>query len=149
MASSDANRPVEVSSPCRQAEAKVKEIIDTLFELGITVHEFQSESGPVVHNRISDLIAKFAQLDELKDSVEGSVPLDVISCVEEGRNPDCLMRDVLDQVAAENQFTNGKIQSVRKFKDILLNELGNTLPEETKAYEEIHKAKVASTNNRL
>ncbi|KAJ1927493.1 RNA polymerase II mediator complex subunit [Tieghemiomyces parasiticus] len=139
MASSEPTRSDGLADPYHEAEFKVKEIIDTLFELGITVQDFQASSGPVVQSRIADLITKFSQLDALKDSLEDGVPLDVLSCIEEGKNPDLLTKEVVDQAAAENQFTNGKQQTMAQFNSVLLNELAQTMPEETQAYRDLKR----------
>ncbi|KAJ1655260.1 RNA polymerase II mediator complex subunit [Dispira simplex] len=125
-----------MSSPSvHQAETKVKEIIDTLFELGITVQDFRNDDSTVIQNRINDLVTRLAQLGELATTVEESIPLDVLSCIEEGKNPDLLLRGVVDQAAAENQFTRGKLQTMEKFRDVLLEELDKTLPEQLQAYQ--------------
>ncbi|KAJ1976896.1 Mediator of RNA polymerase II transcription subunit 10 [Dimargaris xerosporica] len=159
MASSESQDVYANQSPCDHAEAKLKEIIDNLFELGITVQDFQAESGSVVQSRINNLVTKLAQLDDLKDAIEDTVPLDVFSevatltvlqilsfpwawlntsCIEEGKNPDLLTRDIVDQTAAENQFTRGKMETMQKFHALLLNELSQILPNETEAYRSLH-----------
>ncbi|KAJ1972733.1 RNA polymerase II mediator complex subunit [Dimargaris verticillata] len=141
MASSESQEVYASQSPCDHAEAKLKEIIDNLFELGITVQDFQAESGSVVQSRINNLVTKLTQLDELKDAIDDTVPLDVFSCIEEGKNPDLLTRDIVDQTAAENQFTRGKMETMQKFQTLLLNKLGQILPEEAEAYRSIHPPK--------
>ncbi|KAF9085965.1 Mediator of RNA polymerase II transcription subunit 10 [Mortierella sp. GBA35] len=136
----------------RQAlEKKLEELIQNLLELSITVYDFQSESNSLVHQKISDIIQQLKAIEEYKDTLDMVVPWEVLSYIEDGKNPDLFSKTFVEAVAGENQFTNGKITAMKaslsdatlfllvSFEAALAQNLGDAFPEDMIDYNEILK----------
>ncbi|KAK9761151.1 RNA polymerase II mediator complex subunit [Basidiobolus ranarum] len=135
MASSETVHNNEEQEQSRKGlELRLKELVESLLEIGITAYDFQAESGDLLNQRIGDLVNSYSQLNELKDSIDIQVPFDVLSFIEDGKNPDLFTREYVERLAAESHFTNGKIEAMKDFRGILENELNQTFPEQMDAY---------------
>ncbi|KAF9965159.1 Mediator of RNA polymerase II transcription subunit 10 [Mortierella alpina] len=126
-------------------ELKLQELIECLLELSITVYDFQNESGSIVHQKIQELITQLSDIEGFKDKLEMMVPWEVLSYIEDGKNPDLFSKTFVEAVAGENQFTNGKITALKasgsfgslSFEAALSQNLESSFPEETGAYSAI------------
>ncbi|KAG0093637.1 Mediator of RNA polymerase II transcription subunit 10 [Podila epicladia] len=120
-------------------ELKLKELIECLLELSITVYDFQPESNSLVHQKIQELISQISDIDAFKDKLDIMVPMEVLSFIEDGKNPDLFTKSFIECVAGENQFTNGKITAMKSFESSLTQNLGAVFPEEMDEYQDILK----------
>ncbi|KAF9586175.1 Mediator of RNA polymerase II transcription subunit 10 [Lunasporangiospora selenospora] len=106
-----------------QLELKLKELIECLLELSITVYDFQPESNPLVHQKIQELISQLSEVDSYKEKLmDMMIPMEVLGYIEDGKNPDLFTKSFVECVAGENQFTNGKISAMKAcgFKKITI-----------------------------
>ncbi|KAL1916334.1 uncharacterized protein VTP21DRAFT_5951 [Calcarisporiella thermophila] len=110
-------------------ELKIKELIETLFELSIMVYDFQPESNELIYKKINDLVQHYSSLDHMKDLLELQIPQEVVRYVEEGRNPDLCTREFVQQAAVQNQVTCGKIEAMKNFRNVLSEEMTRAFPE--------------------
>ncbi|RUS17615.1 transcription factor subunit Med10 of mediator complex-domain-containing protein [Endogone sp. FLAS-F59071] len=117
-ASSAANSPAprlapHDDEPDRLAlEKSLNELTHSLLELGIMVHDFQP--GTHVIDKINQVTNHYMTIDKIKDNISSLyVPEEVVKYVEEARNPDIFTQSFVERAAAENQFTNGKIQAIK------------------------------------
>ncbi|KAG0322900.1 Mediator of RNA polymerase II transcription subunit 10 [Dissophora globulifera] len=94
-------------------ELKLQELIECLLELSITVYDFQAESNTLVHQKIQELISQLTDIEGFKDKLDMMVPWEVLSYIEDGKNPDLFSKSFVEAVAGENQFTNGKITALK------------------------------------
>ncbi|KAG0261945.1 Mediator of RNA polymerase II transcription subunit 10 [Mortierella polycephala] len=105
---------VQTEQARQDLELKLQELIECLLELSITVYDFQAESSSLVHQKIQELIAQLSDIDGLKDKLGNMVvPWEVLSFIEDGKNPDLFSKSFIEAVAGENQFTNGKITAMK------------------------------------
>ncbi|KAF9192863.1 Mediator of RNA polymerase II transcription subunit 10 [Haplosporangium sp. Z 767] len=143
---------VQAEKARQDLELKLQELIECLLELSITVYDFQAESNSLVHQKIQELIAQLSDIEGLKDKLGNMVvPWEVLSFIEDGKNPDLFSKSFIEAVAGENQFTNGKITAMKasqqkalgrcktSFEDALTQNLGSAFPEEMMEYQEILK----------
>ncbi|GJJ72363.1 mediator of RNA polymerase II transcription subunit 10 [Entomortierella parvispora] len=130
-------------------ELKLKELIECLLELSITVYDFQPESNSLVHQKIQELIAQISEIDGFKDKLEMMVPMEVLGFIEDGRNPDHFTKSFIESVAGENQFTNGKITAMKTFEDALTQNLGNIFPEELRGYQSLVQEATTTSSGAL
>ncbi|KAF9374168.1 Mediator of RNA polymerase II transcription subunit 10 [Podila verticillata] len=121
-------------------ELKLKELIECLLELSITVYDFQPESNSLVHQKIQELISQISDIEAFKDKLDIMVPMEVLSFIEDGKNPDLFTKSFIECVAGENQFTNGKITAMKSFESSLSQNLGALFPEEMDEYQDILKS---------
>ncbi|KAF9576401.1 Mediator of RNA polymerase II transcription subunit 10 [Mortierella alpina] len=133
---------IQTEQTRQDLELKLQELIECLLELSITVYDFQTESGSLVHQKIQELITQLSDIEGFKDKLDMMVPWEVLSYIEDGKNPDLFSKTFVEAVAGENQFTNGKITALKasaSFEAALSQNLGSSFPEETAAYTEILK----------
>ncbi|KAF9353360.1 Mediator of RNA polymerase II transcription subunit 10 [Mortierella sp. NVP85] len=153
-------------------ELKLQELIECLLELSITVYDFQAESNLLVHQKIQELITQLGTIESFKDKLDMMVPWEVLSYIEDGKNPDLFSKSFIEAVAGENQFTNGKITALKaslykclflikdtpfikncrrpyaSFEDALTQNLGSVFPDEMKQYEQaLSEAKTAANTS--
>ncbi|KAG0264381.1 Mediator of RNA polymerase II transcription subunit 10 [Linnemannia exigua] len=113
-------------------EEKLQELIQSLLELSITVYDFQAESNSLVHQKIQELTKQLGEIEQFKDQLDMMVPWEVLSYIEDGKNPDLFSKTFVEAVAGENQFTNGK-----SFEAALAQNLGDAFPEDMADYNAI------------
>ncbi|KAF9899275.1 Mediator of RNA polymerase II transcription subunit 10 [Linnemannia zychae] len=113
-------------------EEKLQELIQSLLELSITVYDFQAESNSLVHQKIQELTKQLGEIEQFKDQLDMMVPWEVLSYIEDGKNPDLFSKTFVEAVAGENQFTNGK-----SFEAALVQNLGDAFPEDMADYNAI------------
>ncbi|KAG9069428.1 Mediator of RNA polymerase II transcription subunit 10 [Linnemannia hyalina] len=124
-------------------EKKLQELIQSLLELSITVYDFQAESNSLVHQKIQELTKQLGEIEAFKDQLDVMVPWEVLSYIEDGKNPDLFSKTFVEAVAGENQFTNGKVTSMKaslsslSFEAALAQNLGDAFPEDMADYNQI------------
>ncbi|CAO3673141.1 unnamed protein product [Umbelopsis vinacea] len=117
------------NSATEAVETQLQELLQSLLDLSIIVYDFQPDGNRLVWNKINDIITHYQNIDRLKDDISEYIPEEVINYVEQGRNPDIFTRSFIERAAGENQYTNGKIQAVSEFRDLLKSELSQSFPD--------------------
>lgn len=98
----------------RAVEEQLKGITQTLLEMSIIVHGFEGpQTTEVLVSKINALVDEYRALDESRRSLSQTVPMDIVSYIEEGRNPDVYTREFVELLQKQNQFVNGKFQAMR------------------------------------
>ncbi|KAJ3102132.1 Mediator of RNA polymerase II transcription subunit 10 [Phlyctochytrium planicorne] len=111
-------------------EKKVQGLVNHLFRIGVTVYDFQPGSAPILHRRINDLASQMVALDAAKEDLNDvRVPFSLIDFIEEGKNPDIYTKDLIQLLIDKNQKTNGRIQTMKMFRNDLERELLSTFPD--------------------
>ncbi|KAK0404931.1 hypothetical protein QR680_017707 [Steinernema hermaphroditum] len=88
-----------------------------------------------LNERLHTLISGLQELDALKNHFgDVKVPLALLDCVNEGKNPNVFERDTLRKVETMNAEMNGKIEVYKKFQSLLLFENGAEMPREVELY---------------
>ncbi|CAG8600433.1 1954_t:CDS:2, partial [Cetraspora pellucida] len=83
----------------------------------------------------TDLVDCFEEVNKLQEKIQHiKVPMKVIEFIDEGRNPDIFMADYVDEVMQENQAVKVKNEAIQGFRDMLLEQLKETFPEQTNAW---------------
>uniref|UniRef100_A0A8C2LGJ7 Mediator of RNA polymerase II transcription subunit 10 n=1 Tax=Cricetulus griseus TaxID=10029 RepID=A0A8C2LGJ7_CRIGR len=65
------------------------------------------------------------------------VPLEVFGYVDQGRNPQLYTKECLERAPAKNEQIKGKIDTMKKFKGLLIQELSKVFPEDMAKYRSI------------
>ncbi|KAJ1960420.1 RNA polymerase II mediator complex subunit [Dipsacomyces acuminosporus] len=123
-----AGQPLD--SDLEAMERKIRESLETLSQISITVDNYESADEQVLQRRVENLVRAYSDMHSMKESLDTNIPLEVLSFIEDGRNPDEFTRNFTERVAAENQFTNGKISALSSFKDEFEANLKKFFPEE-------------------
>ncbi|KAJ2548117.1 RNA polymerase II mediator complex subunit [Coemansia sp. RSA 1933] len=112
-------------------EAKIREALETLSQIQVTVMNHESADEQVLQQRVDRLVRGFAEMHTAKDRLNVSVPEEVLAYIRDGRNPDEFTSQFMERVASENQFTNGKIAALTNFKHEFQEKLKEFFPEES------------------
>ncbi|KAG3266908.1 mediator complex subunit 10 [Ictidomys tridecemlineatus] len=66
-----------------------------------------------------------------------TVPLEVFEYIDQGRNPQLYTKECLERALAKNEQVKGKIDTMKKFKSLLIQELSKVFPEDMAKYRSI------------
>lgn len=58
------------------------------------------------------MISHLATLDDMAQTIDTMVPMQVLVDIDQSRNPMLLTKERLERAATENQFMNGKIHAI-------------------------------------
>ncbi|KAJ1800349.1 RNA polymerase II mediator complex subunit [Coemansia sp. RSA 2399] len=112
-------------------EAKIREALETLSQIQVTVMNHESADEQVLQQRVDRLVRGYAEMHAVKDRMNVSVPEEVLAYIRDGRNPDEFTSQFMERVASENQFTNGKISALTNFKQEFEEKLKEFFPDES------------------
>ncbi|KAI9306721.1 transcription factor subunit Med10 of mediator complex-domain-containing protein [Cunninghamella echinulata] len=110
-------------------EDQLYDLLQVLFELTVMVYDFQPDRNKLVWNKVNAVLEGYKSINELKDELNLFIPEEVISYVENGKNPDLFTQGFISRAATENQFTNGKIKAVDDFRSLLSEEFAKSFPD--------------------
>lgn len=60
----------------------------------------------------NNVVQHLATIDDMAQHISTMIPMQVLSDIDNGRNPMQLTRERLERAATENQFMNGKIAAI-------------------------------------
>ncbi|KNE69056.1 hypothetical protein AMAG_13927 [Allomyces macrogynus ATCC 38327] len=120
------------------AAAAVHSLLTTLTDMArVTTHY-----GDASDAKLADTLASYAQqladLDEYARDhlMDVWVPKAVVDAVDAGANPARVTQNYLESLAAENQFTNGKVVAAGRFRSALEDQLLAAFPDELAAIDQ-------------
>nr|XP_037291492.1 mediator of RNA polymerase II transcription subunit 10-like [Rhipicephalus microplus] len=127
-----------MSAPLEALESVLEMLIEDCRQLGIIVSDFQSESQTTLDQKINHIVTLMQEVDRFKPEVQDiQVPLEVFDYIDHGRNPQQCTKDYLEEALTKNMQVKGKIESYRRFKALLLEELTKVFPTEMAKYKTI------------
>ncbi|VDM22025.1 unnamed protein product [Hydatigera taeniaeformis] len=114
-------------------EEHIESVIDHCREAGIIVCDYQP--GVAFHKKINDLVLKLQDVDRMQQDVQDVlVPIAVFSKIDAGQNPQIYSRECMERVIAHNEVVRGKLESLRRFRYLLMAELSKRFPGEMANY---------------
>lgn len=124
-----------MSSALENLETQLDSFIENVRQIKIIVGDFQPQGQQVLNHKIQAMVHGLQELDKLKSQVQDvHVPLEVFDYIDQGRNPQIYTKDCIEKALTKNEQVKGKIDSYRKFKSHLLNELNSSFPNELAKY---------------
>lgn len=118
-----------------QLERTLEQFQENARHMGVIASDFVSKSQEPFNAKIQTLITGLQQLDGMKNQFEDvRVPLELLSYLDQGKNPQLYTKECLERTLQKNKEVNGKIEMYKKFRGLLLKELGEELPEDTVQY---------------
>ncbi|KAM7542298.1 hypothetical protein Aperf_G00000007008 [Anoplocephala perfoliata] len=121
------------SKKFEQLEESIEGIIDHCREAGIIVCDYQP--GIAISKKINDLVLKLQDVDRLQPEMnEVLVPIAVFPKIDAGQNPQIYSRECMERVIAHNEVVRGKLESLRRFRHLLMSELSKRFPCEMANY---------------
>jgi mediator of RNA polymerase II transcription subunit 10 len=132
-----ANLPSD--SPLAATAAELQALIENLIELGVLVHDNQGtpQSHSALVHKTTHLVEQLSTLEAARDTADYPIPIDVISYIEDGRNPDVYTREFVELTAKSNARLKGKMQLFALLRDVLGAKLAAEFPRLAPAIEDI------------
>lgn len=107
-------------------------LANALYNLGTTVVNDSTKdpgTGKQVGLRVNEVVGYLAGLDDMASHLTTRVPVQVLTDIDNGRNPMHLTKDRLERAATENQFMNAKIKAIESYRKLLDEALVRTFPD--------------------
>jgi len=110
-------------------------LANALYNLGTTVINDSTKDrdkpggAKQVGPRANDVVHHLAIIDEMAQHIPTMIPFQVLSDVDNARNPMQLTKERLERAATENQFMNGKIAAIDSYRKLLNEALAISFPE--------------------
>lgn len=113
-------------------ELELLGVATALYNLGTTVindSTKERDKPKQVGARANDVVRQLAMVDDMSQGIRTMVPEQVLSDIDDSRNPLQLTKERLERAATENQFMNGKIAAIESYRNLLNEALAKNFPE--------------------
>lgn len=129
------------NEPLASTVEEIQGLIESFIELGVLVHDNQGtqQSHTALTHKTNQVISQLSSLTDSGFTHQYPIPVDVISYIEDGRNPDVYTREFVEVTAKSNARLKGRMQGFQKLRDVLGDKLGKEFPELVDAIEDIKK----------
>ncbi|KAG5539405.1 hypothetical protein RHGRI_019824 [Rhododendron griersonianum] len=131
-----------------QVISSIQKTLGLIHQLSLTVSSFNAASQLPLLQRLNSLVSELDNMTKLAEECDIQVPMHVLNLIDDGKNPDEYMRDILNDFIARNQVTKGKTDAFKGFRRHLLEELEQAFPDEVESFREI-RASSAAESKRL
>ncbi|CAL1584417.1 unnamed protein product [Knipowitschia caucasica] len=116
-------------------EEHLEKFIENIRQLGIIVSDFQPSSQAGLNQKLNFMISGLQDIEKCRLQLnEINVPLEVFEYIDQGRNPQLYTKECLERALARNEQVKGKIDTMTKFKSLLISELSKVFPEDMAKY---------------
>ncbi|KAF2139624.1 uncharacterized protein K452DRAFT_328053 [Aplosporella prunicola CBS 121167] len=113
-----------------QIDEQLKIVVQNLFNLVVDVHDHQgSATEEAMKAEATSLLANLLALSRRARALSLSIPPEIITYVENGRNPDIYTREFAELVQKNNQKLKAKAEAFAQFRDILAGKIGVAFPD--------------------
>ncbi|EGV60229.1 RNA polymerase II mediator complex subunit [Yamadazyma tenuis] len=127
--------------PLVAAVEQLQQLTDSLIEAGVLVHDNQGtpQSHQVLVHKFNQVIDQLDNLNTIQGMASYPIPVDIISYIEDGRNPDIYTREFVEVNAKSNARLKGKMENFGKLRDILSQKVVSEFPELKDTVEDIQR----------
>lgn len=118
------------NEPLQSTAAQLLALIESTIELGVLVHDNQGtqQSHAALTHRTNQIISQLSGLTNSPFTQQFPVPVDVITYIEDGRNPDIYTREFVEVTAKTNARLKGKMLGFQKLCEVLGDKLVEEFP---------------------
>ncbi|WPK25052.1 hypothetical protein PUMCH_002353 [Australozyma saopauloensis] len=129
MTTSEFNQNTE-NEPLAAIASNLQSLVESLIELGVMVHDFQGtpQSHTALTHKTNQVVSLLSGLTNSPFAQQFPIPLDVVSYIEDGRNPDIYTREFVEVTAKTNARLKGKMLAFKKLRDVLGEKLVDEFP---------------------
>lgn len=120
----------------REGEAlrgDLQRVVESLIELGVVVYDYPGDeprSSELLQRKLSEFLSDARSAASSADDVAGiDVPLDILTYIDHGRNPDIYSREFVELIAKLNQSISGELDALAQFRAELAAEIIEQFPE--------------------
>ncbi|KAF9071024.1 transcription factor subunit Med10 of mediator complex-domain-containing protein [Rhodocollybia butyracea] len=116
-------------------ELELLGLANALYNLGTTVINDSTKErdkpggGKQVGLRVNSVVQHLSTIDSMAIGTRTMIPMQILTDIDNARNPMQLTRERLERTATENQFMNGKIAAIASYRDYLNEALCQNFPE--------------------
>ncbi|XP_051992711.1 mediator of RNA polymerase II transcription subunit 10-like [Xyrauchen texanus] len=130
---------IDMAEKFDNLEEHLEKFVENIRQLGIIVSDFQPSSQTGLNQKLNFMITGLQDIEKCRQQIHDiNVPLEVFEYIDQGRNPQLYTKECLERALAKNEQVKGKIDTLTKFKSLLISELGKVFPEEMAKYKAIH-----------
>jgi hypothetical protein len=104
-----------------ETQQKLLDLVHLILKTGMSIDSTQ------LPTRINEIVQSLSQLES--DPTDFSIPLNVLECVDNGINPDLILKQQLQTIVDKNQKTKGRILSLELLKDEITNQMKLHFPD--------------------
>lgn len=128
------------NQPLIESAEQLQALVESFIEVGVLVHDNQGtqQSHQVLVNKFNQIINQLSSLSSLERLKEFPIPVDIISYIEDGRNPDIYTREFLEVNAKSNAKLKGKVHNFKKLQNVLSEKVVNEFPDLKETVENIN-----------
>ncbi|KAJ3864094.1 transcription factor subunit Med10 of mediator complex-domain-containing protein [Lentinula novae-zelandiae] len=136
-------------------ELELLGLANALYNLGTTVINDSTKErdkpggGKQVGLRVNQVVQHLNTVDNMALDTRTMIPMQILTDIDNARNPMQLTRERLERTATENQFMNGKIAAIASYRDYLNEALCQNFPELEELLRPASDAVVAGTPSQL
>ncbi|MFH4973346.1 hypothetical protein AB6A40_000055 [Gnathostoma spinigerum] len=131
-----------------QLEQTLENFQENARQMGVIASDFTTRSQEPLNQKIHTLISGLHELNHLKNQfMDVKIPLELLEYLDQSKNPQLYTRECLDRTLAKNKEVNGKIEIYKKFRSLLLRELGEEMPNDTILYRNLRDTKDMSPHH--
>ncbi|GAM21938.1 hypothetical protein SAMD00019534_051130 [Acytostelium subglobosum LB1] len=113
----------------------VEDLVEELNRSIIVIEEFQSQSQPVLFEKLGKIITLYKKVESQKDLFDNvEIPLEIFKVIDQSKNPDLYVKETLQNCLVANERTKGKIESIKSFRNELDQHMASAFPDEYKVY---------------
>ncbi|CAN9273647.1 unnamed protein product [Alternaria alternata] len=111
-------------------EAQLKDIVQNLYNLIVQAYDHHgSKTQEAMKREIQSLIQNLVKLARTAPSVNINIPPEVMSYVENSRNPDIFTREFVETVQRMNQMLYGRVDAYSALQEQLALHVSSAIPE--------------------
>lgn len=127
------------NEPLISTAAQLQTLVEYFIELGVLVHDNQGtpQSHTALTHKTNQVISQLSGLTNSPFTQQFPIPVDVITYIEDGRNPDIYTREFVEVTAKTNARLKGKMEGFRKLRDVLGDKLVEEFPRLAEGVENI------------
>lgn len=128
------------NQPLVETTEQLQTLVESLIEVGVLVHDNQGtqQSHQVLVNKFNQIINQLSTLNAIDKLKEFPIPVDIISYIEDGRNPDIYTREFLEINAKSNARLKAKFQNFKKLQLVLSEKVVNEFPDLKDTVEDVN-----------
>ncbi|XP_059935217.1 mediator of RNA polymerase II transcription subunit 10-like [Mesoplodon densirostris] len=119
-------------------EEHLKKFVENIRQLGIIVSDFQPSSQAGLNQKLNFIVTGLHDIDKCRQQLHDiTVPLEVFEYIHRSRSKSPLYaKECLERALAKNEQVKGKIDTMKKFKSLLI-QLSKVFPEDIAKYRSI------------
>jgi len=100
-------------------EGALEGAVETLGGIAVVLAKFNYDLQDSLYTKVNELVGDLAAVDRAAQSVEASVPVDILGAIDRGRNPVQMTYRHLEDVAKSSVSAKAKLSAMEDFRTAL------------------------------